>query len=622
MVRKTLFLRVISSLIVLISFLSLLVISSNFVSAIDSFHNAWHYPGESFTVNDVLYSVSEGSDCHQINFGRESEYYILNVDDCVETRDGFEKICFLETACPNDDDHIHYEAGRIIYGAKIALYDLVPKLAIKQSASTTKLKIGEITTISNTITNPGEKTVSDGVFSVNIPDGFSLYSKPPGASFTNGVLKQNFIIPPGTSKTISYKLKIDDYLSESLKPNITYSYNEIKLSKQASSLTINVPSPYLISQSLSKKSIGINEETVYSFSFQNNDGQADIPLKASLLGVNGLKVIWPPEFVNGVYETILSPDEKKSFSFTMSSKFSGDVKLSLKLDFDIAGKAVEKNYSNALSIALTPAKPTINIKNEYFEGEEFILRALLKNPSKLNSYYNVRGYVKNTKTGQIYNFHKERVPKNTDSILLEQKVFAPNVNSSSNSETITFLMSGTYESISGEKFEFDSSKNVKIDNKKEPFLVTRTINNSDISAGDNLEVVVKVKNQIGEYAPLVINDILPDSVFVKAGFRSIETSIADGDEKQVYIYKINLPETYVDNKLKIVTKIYNKNTGEVYEKETDYGVKPRVLTQKEIVDEVKNNSKKDKDIVHTKEKKGFFEKIIDGISNFFDKIFN
>lgn len=609
MVRKTVYIIIIF----------LLIISLPSTLAVKAFHEDWHYPGETFTIDGKLYSVSQGSDCYQINFGREGEYFILNEFDCKETIDRVEKFCFLESACPDDDDHIKYEAGNIIYGAKLALYDLVPKVSVTNVASVKTVRLGDELEFTTTITNEGEMAVSDGLFKIRIPEGFDLVNKPSTASFKNGLLTKKFSIGPGFNDVFKYKLKVKDYLSEVMFANVSYYYNEEEYEYSSEKTTINVPSPYLITRSLSKKTVGVNEESIYKFTFENNDGQEDINLNVHLEGADKLKIVYPKEFRGGVLTKTFSPGDKETYDLILSSKYTSVNNLELVFDMVLQGETITKNYQNVLTAQIPAIQPTISMKSEINEKADYDVRVKLKNPSTQNGFHNVKGYIMNQQTKEKHSFNTELIGKNYEELVLDFVTTSPDVDE----ETIhEYLLKGTYESISGEEFEFSKTAKIKTLNKKEPFTLTRQLNDTDLKAGDLVEVNVKLKNQLGKYAPLVINDVLPDSVFVKAGLRSTEMSVDIGQEEQVYIYKLLIPETYPDNELTIITKVYDKNSGEVYEFENNYEVTPHIAPVKEPEEPiVVNDSETVEEPLVREKKKGLFQKIVDGVSNFFESLF-
>ena len=478
--------------------------------------------------------------------------------------------------------------------------------------------------------NIGDEDAEDVVYKVRIPEKISILGGKDFVQQGRYLIWRSGIIYAAQNKTLSYKLKAVNYADEKLKVNLSYVYVGHPLQFTLPDLRFIAPTK-----------LNIKEPFHFYYDVENleEDGVLHsqihfyVPIDVTVLSYSpALEKIGNNEFL---YDHTLNPGAKDRLDIRIQSFYTGDYNLSVKGTFEINDRHFYEEKNLVAKVEIPKVSPSITSnKYDISAGESFILNAYLENNDIDNDYYLIDavlqseifkediviqdlGYV------DVYHFEKEYWPPLYD----DQKKLQVN-------------FSGTYQSLSGEKFSFYTQRDIIVGPVNKSFSIDQIISKTQVEKGQNFSVKIIVKNLRDDtaYNIKVFDEFPDDLTFLQGVVREQINLIGNDkksggdDEKQAYAYLLQVPLNYPKASIDITTSIsYTLGTQEYTRKlvSTLTLVDPPrindtvVINDTVIIDNTTNsvNNTKPDEKPDDEQTVGWFASMINSIGDFFRNFF-
>lgn len=613
----------------------LLLVTS--VAAAEPYLKSWVYPGDTFTSRDRLFSVTQGDSPYSILLQQGENEFVISYNECAISVDGLEKFCFVTSdyidcqrgdytckavdgqpddwCCPYDVNHVRFDAGHAVWAAYLEFWDITPIITVNRQAEPSVIKLNEHSTVTLTFENTGDQAITNAHYVETIPEGFSIKNHPAMEKSGNKLLL-SFTLNPGAKKTYKYTVEPSEYVSgDPFTGNLTYMFEESPQEVIPKQFTIAVPIPFTITHKLSASKTEVDEDVTYTYTLKNNDGKSPMDL-ALQFTIPGLVKTKPDVDDDLSWEGTLEKEETKEFAFTLHPTKTGRYGVTSEATMHVNDEEFSSKVQDTLAVELAALAPEIRVSKEPLKGgQQFVLRLLLHNTNEETPFYDISGHLSG---GSIDNrlVTRHSIAPGEYPVLLETNLSAPDEDG-----TLTFTWEGTYKTRAGERFNFSTTKSVKVIPLASTYEITQKLNSTDVHPGDTITVVVSVKNRQGEYRTVSVTDTFPGGAVVKNGVREKEMSLKKDETREAYTYEVTIPESYQGAVFTITTQVFDHQDGESYTMSKDVSI---ALPQaNETIAENISSSKGEPVIEHPPvEKKGFFRKIIDGIIGFFENLFS
>ncbi|MBR9692600.1 hypothetical protein GOV07_01570 [Candidatus Woesearchaeota archaeon] len=601
----------------------------------------WIYPGDTFTYDGDLFSMSKGSDPYQILITKDDDQRVLEWPDCDRAANKLIEYCFNESdyiecqrrnydcpdndeetdpfwCCPHDVTHVRFDAGGANWATYLIIRDVQPKLTVTREPEKTLLELNEKSSVKVTFENTGHEIIRDAEYRELIPEGFTVVNTFNFKREQDG-LSLLFSIGPGTEETFLYWVKPVEYVSGVFKGNATYTYLGEEETILPTTFTINVPSPFKITRDFEPAEPSIGEKCTYLYTLENQEAE-DMEVSIVFTGLTELIDALPDEvFVddgNLVWEGRLDSDEIIELEFPFLISRTGTYVVEEDATMVVNNEEFFHRAQDSLSVSVKEVTPEIRFSTSSPDaGQNITVRVLLDNKDGDTDYFKMKGML----TGDLLNAAKiyslDTVSYGVHPLVGEHIFTLPLVESQ---QKYSFTFAGTYETKFGETFSYATTSSVTASAYKAPFVITQKVNQSTVIAGDSFEMVVTVKNQGSAYKTVSVTDILPSGAHVRAGTRENEMSLNEDEVREAYTYQVTVPESYDVGIFTVTTRLYDQQGETFYEERVNVTVKDLPMpttTEPEPEPEVKPPPEPEP------EKKGFFRRIIDGIIGFFENLF-
>ena len=632
-------------LLPLLALLAPLLFASALAATATPFYNAWVYPGETFTVNSTLYALSSSSSPDQLLLERGGERYILTYNDCVFTVDGLQKYCYVNSdyvacergtykcpakegepsdwCCPIDVTHVRFEAGKAVYGAYLQFWDEVPVLAIQRTPEKTTLKLGESSDVAVTFTNNGDDSIVGAAYTEVVPDGFAITAFGPEFRRAGNALTLAFNLAPGAKRSYHYTVKPSDYVSGAFTGNLTYEYKGVTKKVVPTKFTINVPSPFLITHTLSPASVAIGRSVAYTYTLKNNDGQYDMDATVRFISLPGLtptsRLPGGVTAEKGAYrwQGTVKKGETVSFPFSLTPTRTGRFPLTANATMTVNGEEFDHPVQDTLTATVTPLKPDIRLDSPIAGGSDYSVRLFIMNAAGETDFHDIAATFSTPGMAPAF-YSVDSLRQKTGQLLAELNLTAPTVVKDS---IINFTLNGTYRTPYDEQLNFSQRTTLTVKPTRLPYIITTTVNATNATPGASLSVKVKVKSQQETYRTVSVTDVLPSAALVTAGFRQNELSLKAGEEREAYTYQVTIPESYDSAVFTISSQVYDQQSGERTAKNTTVKVY-QLLSVAHPANATNATNATAASPQTGAQKKGFFRTIADGIASFFEWVFS
>jgi hypothetical protein len=388
--------------------------------------------------------------------------------------------------------------------------------------------------------------------------------------------------------------------------------------------------------------VGLNKPSTYSVRVKNNDpedlfvdleievpSELTVTFRSKELVRTGNKYAWSGS---------LEQDETKSFEVRVQGAFTGSYEISSELDMEVFGTEFEEELSQTLEISTTKIDAVLSLPwTEVREKTAYTITASLKNNDPLNNYYEINGVFSSDLFDDIDVVYPS-MQKGEFIEVVDDKFLSPSVN---RSETFKISFSGDYQTVSGQKYSFETEKSLTVVPVRESIAVSKSLSKTKVRKGENFTVQVFVENKVDDPVEKIeVSEIIPESLLFLGGKRGDSLDLFGDEKEQAYIYKVEVPEDFKGDTIVLTTNASFK--GFVWEVNSAVEVEDVVVSEDETgkVGEVaggnsdkggegagSNESKeettsKSPKYVQREESQGFFTRLIDSIQGFFDSLFS
>ncbi len=639
-----------------------LSLSPSTLAASKTYYSGWAYPGDTITVNNALYAVSEGSDPYQLLLKKGADEYLLKYRDCATSRDGLERYCFNASdyadceygryscpkrcattdatcvepegawCCPYDVTHLKFASGKAHWGAYLQFYDVVPVMKLSRVVSAKTLKLGEEARVMVTFENTGDDAITGGVYRETIPRGFTVRSPDftvvETADGTNLTLKVS--LGPSGQKVVQYTLTPKEYETAVVQGRFSYVYKGEARNVTPTTYSVSVPSPFLVTHSLAKTTLEPGEETAYAYTIKNADSTSELVANVTFTGFDG--VIVKRDGIGNesgalVLRARLKPGESKTGSFTISPKRTGVFSFIGNSSILVGGARFDYAVTDVAAVKTLPLSAKFQLSASSVKaGAPYVLRVLLTAPKTRLSFKELAVNVSSNYNGfSRRSLARPTVPLDTTFVLAEYNLTAPSVDEKT---TISFSLNGRYASPYGEPFTFAAAASLPVEPVTHGYKVTQTVSPTTVHAGKNVSVTVKVKNKYAEYHDVTVEDALPSGIVLAAGVREQSLGLQKLEEKKAYEYTITIPEDYVGDVYVVKTLVTDGQSGNVTSASTDVTVIPKPVVVENVTVAANasststSTSEGSRGETASVEKKGFFSELFGAIGGFFKGLFS
>jgi uncharacterized repeat protein (TIGR01451 family) len=511
------------------------------IPAIHADTSGWYYAGDTFKLDDVIYSVEGGFAYDKVLLDVGGKSYLISLNDCVSTV--FAKYCYTQTAYPNDDAHIKYQAGKQYYGYYLTINTVKPQVTTTRVLSSTSPKIGDQVQITVTLENKGDITVEDLTYVETIPEGLDLISGPnsDGKQITY-VLKS---LAPGKTDVFKYYVRPNDYVTKSLLPTFTYTFGGQKFNGTVAPLSFFVVTPLEITSTITP-ALNLDERGMYVLNITNKDTEYSMDVFVSLQLPEGLRD-GLTDFEEGKNRTFtkkltLKPKETTNLKLAFTGAVSGKFTIPVDVNISIGPAKFKRHYEEivtAKSDKLVASIKTSSNRATYRPGDRLVFTGILENVNTVTTFKTISGTLRAPGLFPDQTFSHEAFPPQKVLNEAEGTAFMPTVDAP---KTFVITLDGEYATPGGEVFTFSAEKSITVNPIKQIVDVTRTV--TPAKPGQNITVTVSLKNIYGQYITYNTHEIYDPALVRASGVTYSEGSLDRDGSKDLYIYQLEIPANY------------------------------------------------------------------------------
>jgi hypothetical protein len=602
-----------------------------------SLFNKWVYPGETFTVQGELFSLSgttPGSPLLTVG----TDLYLLTYGDCTDTLDGSKRICYKDCdyikcergnytcpkdtpdCCPYDVTHVRYEAGEPVWGVNLEVTSNAALITIKQTADVPSVALDEWATVRVSFENTGEDSVLGAVYRAKIPADVRVSAS---SDFTQegDTLVATFNINPGFIKTLSFDVAPTTYGDRIFRGNLSYTYKGAQKNMSSPAFTLKVPTPFTITRSLSPGQINLGKSATYAYTIKNTAAE-DLRVRLVLKGIVGITFEAPVILTRQsggllTWDGTLGTDEQQVFTMPLKPSRTGKYNLTAEASMTLGTRSLSNTTTDTLTVKVKEPVSTIKAPASVGAHAPFNISFILDNKLGDTPFANVRG---------VLTVGNESYPFSRDSLAIGQALAFGEFNFtapvSEKATLINFTVNGTYETLLGESFTFGKRLALSVKPNPITYRITQTANATKLLPGSSLSVTVRVKNEQAPYSMLTITDTSAPPLPLSEGIREKELSINRGEEREAYTYRLVIPDDFNETRLVLTTTLIDQQTGEQATKSTNLTVTPAKAKAKPVPEKNATPATPSTPAPASAPQKGFFTRLFESIGDFFAGMFS
>ncbi|MBN1792310.1 hypothetical protein JW826_01365 [Candidatus Woesearchaeota archaeon] len=601
-------------------------------------YDAWHYSGDTFTLDGQVFLVTHMKlDDDRIILRADDQSFVIMNGTCEMTSE--KRYClnriFRDIDNAEAGDPIKFEAGRFVYaGLQIQIYKRGDVLTMKRTLTPgTPIKDEEVS-VTVTIENPTDFSTDSFRYEDTYPEGVRITS---GGGYLDKTLHGVVFdenIPPRTTKTLVYGFTVDSYIAFKNYASMYYTLEGKQRGANTSTLSVDLAAtrPYLLSASISPGTVETGGEATLSLTVQNK--------KWDLLEVESLEVDVPPQYVSFNYDP--GTFTRKGSTYSWSGAIDGGVSKSLSAKLrpsksgtysfpvrlkvkDSSVKSYTENRNLSFTASYKAPELILSVREKVVsEGGPFRVAFSVKNSNKYTGFKNVNAILNSNITIEESGMISEILPGQTKTLLVKEDLVAPSVDAQTD---YLFRASGHYYTTFGEEGDFEKSDKITVKPVNKSISLTQTLDKTTgLRVGDNVTVTVKVAHATDEIITVDVGDAYSPGLLLKGGKASDSISFDKSGTKQAYIYSLVIPENFTTPELYVKTEATIRGKPGLVWKMT---VLPVNLT-KLVADSPDSASTGSGDSSEpaaplkptvTPKEEGVLTKIVNGVTGFFKRLF-
>lgn len=488
-----------------------------------------------FYVNSIKHVARYYPAAEKVSLLAGEDRVLIRIEDCEELNG-------LQYCIDSASEGIDEETGDPASTMEIRVLQSGPELDVDRSISDDEPNLNEEVEITVTITNIGTERASN----INYEDKFPGSVKISGA-YTDYSLNRILwtgSLNPGQSESFTYKIKFQEFITYGSTGEASFIFNNKVNKAKTDTTTFDVQTPYGISDSISSRSVSLNEEIEYNFSINNTGSSDELTVKSVEITLpDGATVTKRDLGLDRVGEKVTysgtipaDGSETLSFRFKSTSIAQGDLKATFELR--VGTTDFTEELSHKIGIGVSQIMPEVKFNPTTVKGgAELEIEAKITNEGDDT----VSG-ISLDMTGDIID------PRGWRQIELgpgkNHYAFNKIINAPTNDEDRTYFMkiSGSYRTASGSVMDFEARNEVTVLAQEKIVELNPKI---DID-GKEVNVTLKIKN-VAPYKVTYISliDTFPTGFKSTEGTRYIDIDeLAVGEERIAYSYIVTVPDTY------------------------------------------------------------------------------
>jgi hypothetical protein len=295
---------------------------------------------------------------------------------------------------------------------------------------------------------------------------------------------------------------------------------------------------------------------------------------------------------------------------------------------DFAGKEFSENKTATFSASVKQLETTLSVKETTVaEGGLFRIAFSIKNPNQNIGFRNIKSWIRSEIIPELTAEIADLMPGQIQVVIVNDSLAAPFVDEK---KTYDIEALGTYVTTTGESYNFSKKASLSVTPVQDIISIVQKSDKKEVVQGENLTMTVDIKNNNEETIQVSAYDEYPSGLELVGGKTSETVFFDDSGSKQAYTYKLYVPLDYEQDEIKIIT--YATVGGKNYagSKNLTVSVKPaeksnetsqeqeaREENQGQEQQQGQNNQPEQQ----AEKEPGFFTKIINGISDFFKRLF-
>jgi uncharacterized repeat protein (TIGR01451 family) len=473
-----------------------------------------------------------------------TERVLVPVGGCADI--GPLKYC-VDSASGAFDD----ETGDPMGTAQLRVMQSGPEIDIDRDITDDEPNLGEEIEITATITNVGNERAVDVNYEDKFPFSAAVTSNFYTAA-TNGVLWAGSL-DKNKSMVVKYRLKFKDFAKFNSTAEAKFVFNNKVNKVKSDTILIEVSKPYRMTETISSRSVDLNEEITYSVSINNTDAVQDVK-------VNKLDIVIPAGAVfsyrdmafdtsgqTASYSGTVPALSSKNFTlkFKSSKAMQGD--LITKSDLKVSSKLFSEGFTNRIAIGISDILPEITISpNPVTGGKELQIEAKITNFGENKVSGISVSLTSDLVDDKVFtNIELEAGKKHN---AFNRIINAPAIDTETD---YTVQLGGNYKNSAGKTVRFDAKDTVTVTPQEKVVEITPATSVS----GKNVNITVSVKNLMPykmTYVSLI--DALPAGFRMSSGSRDADIEeLGIGEEKTAYSYVITVPESFNKDSFDITT---------------------------------------------------------------------
>jgi hypothetical protein len=608
-----------------------------------SVYTDWQHSGDSFTItldgkeeiHYITYFIYERKNdkVNKLFWKRGTQGFTLMLGDCKT--DSFYKYCFNDTSWKDsvDGGQLIYQHGDEYPGVKITISKFGPDIQIlRESTEGTSLNIYQETKVNVKLTNIGDRkadlTYQDFPPSLVELRSYNGFTKDPVHKFLEW---EGFLYPEEYTPPLHYVIKPVTYESFMIPSFLNFTYEGKTYNATVPTLSFSITKPWAYASSLSPGIMGLYETATLTVSFGNDDKYRDMAVFVRLFIPKELDVLQKPTSVTKegdyyIYRTRLGPQKDYEFYLTLRGGNTGNYNITTYAELILDGELFTEKNSHPLSIEATTLTPKLRLVDNSAEGGTKVrLVAELKNMDDFQKLRDITGVVSGPLLPSALYVEDAILEEEKLEKYVDEYLTTPITNTKLE---YTFWFNGTYKLVSEEPHNFSTSAILTVNPAGgDHFEITQEASDDILARGDNMTIKVFVKNlkDYGAFRIDVKDELSPD-IKVIAGTNKNILDLEGQEKKQVYLYMVEVPKNYLDSSFDMTTKIiFQEYTLE--QAKTITVIAPvndtPPIENTTIVDGNSTDTPlpDDDNIVVTQKKEGFFIRLVNALTDFFDKIF-
>ena len=599
------------------------------IAAAKADYDDWVYPGDTIELDDIVFDIEGPSSGEKVYIRYDNKKVIISKGDCEDT--DFYRFCHVNASFDLEDHgKMDYVYDREVYHIHLNITKTGPIMVLKRGIDKSQLTLNEEGVITVDIKNTGIATANSVTYEEEFPANIVIVDYSNKLQVVGNTVKWSGNVMSGDWEKLTFTIKPVGEVDEKLKTNLSYVFNGKTHYKESDELKIKgskYKSAEKVTVSVTKGSPRLGEEMDFKIIIKSSDSNNNLFIKTlsitipdefdlirsseTLENVNSLDYKW-----NGT----ISRSSKKEIELILRANEEGNFNIITEADYQINKLDYKEKINTTLSVTATKVTPKITFGHRKFRnflegGSPDYIIFSIKNNDKDIKYYNITAKI-DSDFFEAETILLDVILPGGERILKKMEYNAPFL---THDGTYNVNCTGTYKTEAGVEFDFfaKDTLSIKMKNYTGALQIIKTVP-ENLTKNKIGEIVLKLKNVIVERVDnIIVEDKIGNLMLVSGVNKKRIVSIEPGEEVLVYAYKIKGNTTMLEE---LETKVYYEYKGNRYELINTS--KTKIIEEFEEEEEIEDGQAEvGEQEIPKEKKKGVVRRIIEGIGNFFKRLF-